>query len=59
MGYEQMPKRLTNAETIFLLDKGLQIPPSVAESAYRRLYELENKMDAEKAKTTKAKKETK
>lgn len=37
-----MSERITNAETIRILDLGLQIPPSVAEAAYRKLYEIEN-----------------
>lgn len=38
-----MSKRITNAETIRILDLGLQLPPNVAEAAYRKLYEIENK----------------
>lgn len=38
-----MSERITNVETIRILDLGLQLPPNVAEAAYRKLYELENK----------------
>lgn len=45
-----MSKRITNAETIRILDLGLQIPPNVAEAAYRKLYEIENEyMECRKA----------
>lgn len=40
-----MTERLTNKETIALLDKGLQIPPELAERVYRKLFEIENSYD--------------